>query len=240
MTTAKLNKNLVLFILGDFHLHGYSTKELAEDYGVCQRHIQKIVKGEVWSKAFEEGMRMVSIHKKAMEREKAEDTAPITLYTESTPFEVIDFTDEDCNVTKRGVFIDADFIHNGGLAEFTPTQLKSLLAIFAHSNDTNTAYPSQQRIAKLTGMNVSTVNKNVQAFDGMQIACKHTGEVLAEDALLRVKRPAMSNPYEMTVYKFSKQLIKHTDVEFLGDNLVDMSLAYLSKEEQLLAKIFNI
>ncbi|XQY90614.1 helix-turn-helix domain-containing protein [Metabacillus sp. HB246100] len=209
---TKLSKIQAMAVI-QFHEEGFSTRRIAETFKVSQRQIQKIIKGEAWSGAREDYV----AHVKRMK--KLEEIAPSTLYTgDEPPFEVVDFVHEHCNVTKRGVFINADAIHEGLLAEFTPTQLKSLLAILAHSNDTNTAYPSQQRIAKLTGMNVSTVNKNVQAFDGMQVACKYTGEVLAEDAVLRLKRPAVNNPYEMTIYKMATALVKHTEADFLIDN----------------------
>ncbi|KUP06194.1 hypothetical protein Q75_09700 [Bacillus coahuilensis p1.1.43] len=211
---TKLSKIQAMAVI-QFHEEGFSTRRIAETFEVSQRQIQKIIKGEAWAGAREAYITHMSRIKQEQE------TAPITLYRgDNSPFELVDFVDENSNVTKRGVFINAEAIHEGLLAEFTPSQLKSLLTILAHSNHTNTAYPSQQRIAKLTGMNVSTVNKNVQAFDGMQVACKYSGEVLSEDAVERLKRPAKNNPYEMTIYRMAKALVKHIEADFLIDNTV--------------------
>lgn len=247
---TKLNKNLVALIVGDFHLNGYSTRQLADDYGVSQRQIQKIVKGEIWQEAYDQAMKIVSINKKAMEKEQAEITEPTIVkntYKGNNPFEVMSFVDGD-ETERRGVFIDADAIHDGLLGAFTPTQLKSLLAIFAHVDKNNEAFPSQERIAKLTGMSKSTVNKNVQALDyGVEVEDYWTGEILDGavnnfEALHIEKVPAKNNPYEMSIYNFSKALIKYRDImnsSELTDRLEFSSKSMDDQKDYLLKSLLN-
>lgn len=79
---AKLNKVLIVHILGDFHISHKSTKEIAEQYGVSQRQIQMIVKGEVWKEEYELIMSCIGqFIKEQMEREmKMSTTKPSTFY----------------------------------------------------------------------------------------------------------------------------------------------------------------
>lgn len=165
---AKLQNYEVKGIIEAYHLLGATTRELADSHEVSIRQVQKIVKGDVRQKVYAEAMAYVAHIKELESKRQSKQPEPITVINTSkgnSPFEFMRFSDKNGNSERQGVFIDSEAIHNGMLGAFTPTQLKTMLTIFAHMDKVNTAFPSQERIAKLSGMSKSTVNKNVQDLD---------------------------------------------------------------------------
>jgi hypothetical protein len=51
---VKLNRELVLGILMDYHYEGLSFEHLSDKYGVTERHIHNIVTGQAWTEVYEE------------------------------------------------------------------------------------------------------------------------------------------------------------------------------------------
>lgn len=76
--------------------------------------------------------------------------------------------DEDGNLTVM-LQIDTELIRKGILKELTPSQLKVLMVVSAHSDDNGQAFPSLRYIADVTGITLKTVDTAVKGLLELRI-----------------------------------------------------------------------
>ena len=76
--------------------------------------------------------------------------------------------DDEGNITVL-LQIDTELIRKGILKELTPSQLKVLIVVSAHSDDNGEAFPSLRYIAEATGIALSTVDTAVKGLLKLRI-----------------------------------------------------------------------
>lgn len=107
--------------------------------------------------------------------------------------------DDEVKSTKR-VCISLNAIQDGLIKEVGANRLAILLAIVSHMNEEGKSFPSQERIAQLTGQGRATVQRNLDAL------CEtvFNGQRLLTKELVGDKR-------KRTVYTFNQGMITGTD-----------------------------
>lgn len=76
--------------------------------------------------------------------------------------------DDEGNLTVL-LQIDTELIRKGILKELTPSQLKVLIVVSAHSDDNGQAFPSLRYISEVTGIALSTVDTAVKGILKLRI-----------------------------------------------------------------------
>ena len=110
-------------------------------------------------------------------------------------------TTEDGVVNHSRVCLSLDAIHSGLIKEVGANRLAILLAIVSHMNEEGKCYPSQERIAQLTGQGRATVQRNLQDL----CEAEFNGQKLLHKELVG------SGIRKKTVYTIASGLITSTD-----------------------------
>jgi hypothetical protein len=67
------------------------------------------------------------------------------------------------------VVVDVEYLKGDLLKTISPTQLKLLLAIVANMDSNGNSYPSMRTLQEITGMSLTTVNKNVKELLDVEV-----------------------------------------------------------------------
>lgn len=118
----------------------------------------------------------------------------------------IDFRKEyatgmDAVVTTKKLSVSIEAIHSGLIAEIGTTKFAIMMAIVSHMNDSGQCFPSQERLAELTGLGRATIQRNLQELTEIEFK----GQKLLHKQLV-------GNKKKKTIYTFSAGEVTNTDL----------------------------
>lgn len=110
-------------------------------------------------------------------------------------------TGSDSVVTTKKLSVSIEAIHSGMIAELGATKFAIMMAIVSHMNDSGQCFPSQERLAELTGASRSTIQRHLQELTEIE----YKGQKLLHKHLVGDKK-------KKTVYTFSAGEVTNTDL----------------------------
>ena len=110
-------------------------------------------------------------------------------------------TGSDSVVTTKKLSISIEAIHSGLIAKLGAKKFAIMMAIVSHMNDSGQCFPSQERLAELTGVSRATIQRHLQELTEIE----YQGQKLLHKQLVGDKK-------KKTVYTFSAGEVTNTDL----------------------------